>query len=397
MLAAIEIILFSLLGFFLSYLLLLALLALFVPIRKQLRTKQIREFAFVVPAHNEEITIEKTIRSLLDVDYPREQFDVIVIADNCSDETAAIARKSGAIVLERFNKIHRGKGFALQWAFGNIMESPASYTAVVVIDADSTVSKNFLRVMNWYVEQGFGAIQSADLVASNPQSWSSEVSRVSLALYNYAKPLGRKAMKCVSGLRGNGMCFTVDTLRKVPWQAHSITEDTEYGIALLLNGIDTVLAPEATVLATMPAKPKNAESQRTRWEGGRISLIKKYTPLILRAILKDFSWKKVDMLIELLTPAFVNMVGFILLVMGIKYGMFVAGVSDALEFIMLWWVLCAFSILYISAGLCAVKADLTLVKAIIYFPRYLLWKMQLYSKFIISGISKEWVRTTRER
>lgn len=396
MLSIIEVILASTLGFFLLYLLLLSILALFVPVRELFRSQLNRKFACVIPAHNEERNIAKTVSSLRSVEYPRGLFHVIVIADNCTDDTASVAWHAGAMVLERSDMVKRGKGQALQWAFDQLLKSPVQYEGFVVIDADSVVSKNFLQVMNWYLEQGYGSIQSADLVAPNPGAWSSEVSRISLTLYNYVRPLGRKLLKCSAGLRGNGMCFSAETLRNVPWQAHSLTEDLEYGLILLERGISTIFAPETRVLATMPAKSKNAESQRTRWEGGRLPIVKKYTPVLLASAVKEWSWKKADALIDLLTPAFVNMVAVVLIVLSTKYvGENIFGVRTDIS-MQVWGVLFFISVLYVLIGLVAAKADFAMCKAILYFPIYLLWKIRLYSKLLLSGITKEWIRTARE-
>lgn len=396
MVQIIEIVLFSILGFFVAYLFLLSILALFVPIRASAQVHRKRRFVCVVPAHNEERNISKTVGSLKGMEYPRELFDVVVIADNCTDETASVAWHSGAMVLERTDKQKRGKGHALQWAVDQLQRSPVHYEGYVVIDADSIVSKKFLHVMNWYLEQGAGSIQSADLVAPNPGAWSSEVSRISLTLYNYVRPLGRKAINCSAGLRGNGMCFSADTLKNVPWQAHSLTEDLEYGLILLQHGIATVFAPEAQVYATMPAKSKNAESQRTRWEGGRFPVIKKYAVPLFRSALRELSLKKADALIDLLTPAFVNMIGIVMFTTGIKYfgesvPMFQTGIS-----LNAWLVLFFVAVSYVVVGLIAAKADLALCKAVVYFPVYLLWKIRLYAKLLFTGVTKEWVRTARE-
>ncbi|MBI2430320.1 MAG: glycosyltransferase [Ignavibacteriales bacterium] len=396
MVSIIELGILYLLGFFLSYLLLLSILALFVPVRSSVQIHRKRKFACVVPAHNEERNIAKTVSNLKSIDYPRELYDVVVIADNCTDDTASVAWHSGAMVMERSDKKKKGKGHALQWAFEQLQKSPVGYEGYVVIDADSVVSKNFLQVMNWYLEQGNGSIQSADLVAPNPGAWSSEVSRISLTLYNYVRPLGRKALNCSAGLRGNGMCFSADTLKQVPWQAHSLTEDLEYGLILLQHGISTAFAPEANVWATMPAKSKNAESQRARWEGGRLPIVKKYAPELFRSAVKEMSWKKADALIDLLTPAFVNMVAVILFVIGIKYfGEYVAQMQSGIP-LGGWLLLFIISISYVLIGLIAAKADPALCKAVIYFPVYLLWKLRLYGKLLITGITKEWVRTVRE-
>ncbi len=396
MLTISEMIVIVLLGFFILYLFLLSVLALFAKKKILRETKKLRRFACVVPAHNEELTIEKTVKSLLGIEYPRTLYDVIVLADNCTDLTAEIARANDVRVCERVDSLHRGKGRVLRWGFDLLAGDPKNYEAYVVIDADSIVSKNFLHVMNNYLEQSYGSIQAADLVEPKPGSWSSEVARVAFTLFNYVRPLGRKVIGCSAGLRGNGMCFSSETMRQVPWQAHSLTEDLEYGIILLLNGITTVFAPEASVIATMPARPQNAESQRARWETGRFAIVRRYVPKLLKAAIRHPSLTLADALIELLTPAFVNMMGVIIAALIIELMLSLVGVRGEILYLELWSGLLLVCVCYILVGLWSSGADSLLFKATLYFPRYLLWKMKLYFKLMVNGVTKEWVRTTRE-
>ncbi|MDE3056863.1 MAG: glycosyltransferase family 2 protein [Bacteroidota bacterium] len=396
MFTLLEIAIFSLLALFILYLFMLSVLALFAKKSFHVEAKKRRRFACIVPAHNEELTIEKTLRAFFASDYPPRFFDVIVVADNCSDSTAEIARANGATVYERNDTLRRGKGHALQWCFERLAGAPKRYDAYVVVDADSVVSGKFLHVMNSYLERGFVSVQAADLVEPKPGAWSSEVARVALTLFNYVLPLGRKVIGCSAGLRGNGMCFSSETVRTVPWQAHSLTEDLEYGLLLLLRGIPTVFAPEATVLATMPVRPHNAESQRARWESGRAAMIRRYVPKLLNAVIRHPSLKLVDALIELLTPAFVNMMGIIIAATVVELLLPLAGIRGETVHVGLWVGLLAVCVLYILIGLAASGADALLFKATLYFPRYLFWKIRLYFKLLVNGVVKEWVRTTRE-
>lgn len=113
--------------------------------------------AVLVPAHNEQNVIASSVRSILSSDYPRDKFDVYVIADNCTDETASLARAAGALVLERKNKTLRGKQHALKWAFDQI--NLDSYDAVVILDADNHIDPGFLAVMDHYLATGYRVIQ----------------------------------------------------------------------------------------------------------------------------------------------------------------------------------------------------------------------------------------------
>ena len=116
-------------------------------------------FAMVVAAHNEQTVISEIVDSLKDLDYDKDKYDIFVIADNCDDDTAKIAREHGADVHERFSDGDRGKGYALNWMFGRIFEMDKQYDAICVFDADNIVHKNFLNEMNVKFNQGFKAVQ----------------------------------------------------------------------------------------------------------------------------------------------------------------------------------------------------------------------------------------------
>ena len=391
-----ELLFIIVIGFFALYLSFLTTLAFFKSTHKTKTASKHHRIAVVVPAHDEEIGIENTVKNLLAIEYPKESFEVIVVADNCTDNTAACAAGIGAKVLERKNPELLGKGYALRWCFELLSNSPEPYDAYLVIDADSEVSKNILEVINIYLNEGAEVLQCADLVKPQPGAWSSEITRIGLALYNYVKPLGRKVIGFTAGLRGNGMCFTTKLLAKIPWQAFSQTEDLEYGLVLLLNGVVVTFVPEAKVLALMPTDPKNAESQRERWEVGRFPLIKKYGGLLFTSALKKASMKIMDAFIELVTPAFVNLFAFTILMLFINAILLVFGVSDASTLLIIWGILFVLLLYHVIGGLYISGADKNTFLTLLNAPRFIIWKMLLYLKIASKGHTKYWVRTARE-
>src|SRR5260370_21962025 len=127
-------------------------------------------FDVIVPAHNEEPGISATVRSLLQVDYPRNLYRIVVIADNCTDQTAARAQAAGASVLTRNDPAHRGKGHVLTYAFGHSLREGRA-DSVAVVDADTTFSQNLLRAFAARIKRGADAVQ-VDYVVHNPDaSW----------------------------------------------------------------------------------------------------------------------------------------------------------------------------------------------------------------------------------
>jgi cellulose synthase/poly-beta-1,6-N-acetylglucosamine synthase-like glycosyltransferase len=384
------------LGVCLIYLATLTLLALIMRGRRVPPAARNRRFAVVVPAHNEEAGIASTLDSLKNVDYPPDEREIILIADNCTDRTAAIARASGVTVLERNDTEHRGKGFALRWCFDRLVAEDPLRDAVVIVDADTEAGKNLLHVMNAYLELGACVIQCNDMVKPLPGAWSSEMTRLGFTLYNLIRPLGRTAFGGSAGLKGNGMCFTLPTLKNHPWRAYSRAEDLEYGLQLLVEGIPVTFAPEATILATMPGEASHAESQRARWEGGRLPLIRKYWRPLLGRVFRKGSLVSLDALIELLCPALVNMLAISVLLAGVDSVLALAGVEHAGYFLAGWVVLVCFGLTHLFLGI-YVSEDPGLLRLVIHLPRFIFWKMILYVKLLLRGKrNSEWVRTTRE-
>ena len=382
-------------GFVFFYLFVLSLLGLTVKRRTDVKaSSRLRKFAMVVPAHDEETTIERTLTSLREIAYPHDLADIVVVADNCSDRTAAVAAaQPGVTVLERRDQAKRGKGFALQWCFEKILADPKVYDAVVVIDADSVVDRNFLIVMNRYLQDGSTVLQAADVPEARPEVWSSEVVRIGMTLYNISRLLGRRTLNFTAGLRGNGMCFAADILRRVPWRAYSLTEDLEYGLRLLLEGITVTFVPETSVLTVLPSQLSG--TQRERWESGRFSVVKTYAPELLREFTRTLSPRILDSLVDLLIPPFVNLFFLAILMALVATGTFFVGWSDE-SVLWGWGIVLALGTGHVVLGLIAARADRHLFRALAYVPRYAVWKLSVYLNMLMYGVRKEWIRTMRE-
>lgn len=394
---AIDIICLAPLLFFSVYLAFLTLLAMVRRLRQFDQRKGIvRRFALLVPAHNEETVIERTIESLNGIDYPKDLYDVIVIADNCTDKTASLSRSLGAVVLERSDDEHKGKGYALRWCLDRIIGSDKSYEAFGVIDADTVVSSNFLTVMNAYLEEGAECIQCSDMIVPQPGVWTPEMTRVAFILHNYVRPMGRAVLGWSAGLNGNGMCFSRKLIETMPWDTYSRVEDLERYLRLAIRNIRVHFAPEAVVRAIIPSDPKNAESQRRRWEIGRLPLILKYArPMVIGAA-RNRSFMILDSFIDLITPAFMNLFELTLFFFVVHLAAFLLGASWLLTMLALWTFILALEGFHVLAGLKIAHADRGAYIALLNTPRYALWKLALYVKTLLKGDDKHWVRTARE-
>src|SRR5881394_4074909 len=206
------------------------------------------KFAIVVPAHNEEDGIGATVSNLRTIDYPNDRFSINVVADNCSDETAARAEAACAQVLIRHDQEKRGKGYALEYAFERVAPE---VDALVVVDADTFVSPNLLRAFAARIQAGALAVQ-ADYAVRNPDaSWRTRLMAIAFGAFHVLRSAARERLRLSSGLRGNGMCFTSRVLSLVPHDAYSIVEDVEYGIRLGEAGYRVHYAGEAHVYGEM--------------------------------------------------------------------------------------------------------------------------------------------------
>lgn len=253
-----------------------------------------KSFALIVAAHNEEVVIGKIVESLMHLDYPKHLFDIFVIADNCNDNTAKIARQHGAKVFERFNKDKRGKGYALEWMFDKIFKMEKSYDAVSVFDADNLVSKNFLKEMNNQMCEGYKVVQGY-LDSKNPDdSWITQSYSVAFWSTNRLFQLARKNLGLSNQIGGTGFVVNTDILRKLGWGATCLTEDLEFSCKLILNGEKVGWAHDAIVYDEKPLTLKDSWKQRKRWMQGFADVASRFWVKLLKKGVKDRDMIAID-------------------------------------------------------------------------------------------------------
>jgi len=357
-----------------------------------LRSSRRLRFDVIVPAHNEAAVIEGVVASLRKLDWPADGFRVLVIADNCSDSTAVLARAAGAEVLERRDTEHRGKGYALAYAFQASQAHGWAY-AVVVVDADTEVSPNLLEAFATRIENGAAVIQAHYRVLNSQASWRTRLMAIAMASFHRVRSRARERLRLSCGLRGNGWCITHRLLRQAPYRAFSLTEDIEYGIDLGLAGYRVHYADEANVAATMVSGEQAARTQRQRWEAGRLQLIRSKTPALLRAARGPDGGVCLDLALDLLvlplSYAAINVAVLIVL----------AGVAllwePSME-IWLWLGLgCGASLLlYVLRGWQLSRVGMRGFVDLLRAPFFVLWKVLLMLR---AHKSAEWVRTKREQ
>jgi 1,2-diacylglycerol 3-beta-glucosyltransferase len=373
-----------------GYLLLLTLISISTKPRKL--KSQTLFFDIIVPAHNESAVIQRTVTSLQAIDWPKDRYRILVIADNCTDDTAKIATNAGANVIERFNDQQRGKGYALNHAFQH-SRNDGRAIAVVVVDADTEVSENFLTAIATRVESGAEAVQVHYGVLNPMTSWRTRLITIAKGSFHILRSRARERLHLSCGIRGNGWCVTHKLLERVPFNAFSVTEDIEYGINLGLAGVRVHYADEAHADGEMVSNEQIASKQRQRWEGGRFQLIRTKTlPLLKMAFTKpslvclDLG---VDLLVLPLSYIAVNAVFFVVL----------ASVATWWSHLLINWLwlslACIISLaLYVLRGWqlsgVGMQGLLDLMRA----PGFILWKLLLMLR---KREPASWVRTDRER
>jgi len=372
------------------YLLILTLLSRAPPMAP--RSSRRLRFDVIVPAHDEAAAIAGVVASLRKLDWPADGFRVLVVADNCTDSTAALARAAGAEVLERHDATLRGKGHALDFAFRASQAHGWAY-AVVVVDADTEVSANLLEAFAARIENGATAIQAHYGVLNPLASWRTRLMAIAMASFHRVRSRARERLRLSCGIRGNGWCVTHRLLRQAPYRAFSLTEDLEYGIDLGLAGHRVHYADEAHVAAVMVSGEQAARTQRQRWEGGRLQLIRSRTLPLLRAARGPGGGVCLDLALDLLVlPLSYVAVNVALLIV-------LAAVALPWEPSMEAWLwlglVCGASLLlYVLRGWQLSRVGMRGLVDLLRAPFFVLWKVLLMLR---AHKSAEWVRTKREQ
>ncbi|MBV8136575.1 MAG: glycosyltransferase [Deltaproteobacteria bacterium] len=345
----------------------------------------IRRLAIVVPAHNEVASIADCVRSLSRCERPPtlDAANIVVIADNCTDQTAELASRAGARVIERRDSQRRGKGFALQAAFAKLLGE--GFDAILVVDADTVVDPNLLTEVVRLFDQGANGVQARYLPLGVTDSPRARLRNVALTAFNFLRPLARDRLGMSCGITGNGFALRRDTLEAVPYRADSIVEDLEYHVSIVRAGLRIRFAGATTVRAPVPVSGVAARTQRARWEGGRARMIAKYAPALASEVIHNA--RLLEPLLELLLLPLALHVS--LLVVGLAIPFFPGQIYSAF----------ALALVGLHVGL-AIKlggggwTDLSGLTAV---PAYIAWKVSLMSATLRSTRSNsEWRRTERQ-
>ena len=345
--------------------------------------------AVLVPAHNEEGGIAATIAAVLPQLAAGDR--LLVVADNCSDATAAAARSAGAEVIERASDL-RGKGYALGHGIDHLRTNPPS--AVVIVDADCLLAPGALTALLQDLAHTGRPVQALYLMqAAADAGLGRRLAQFAWRVRNWARPAGWHRLGMPCQLMGTGMAFSWDMLKDARLANASIVEDMKLGIELATLGTAPVFCDRALVTSQFPDSVAATGTQRTRWEHGHIEMILREVPPMFRAALVRRDWRLFGLAIDLAVPPLALLAGLLVL--------------DGVLSLAGWWlgggrtcvVLAALLLgtFFVSILLAwAVRGrDLVRLTELLAVPWYIVAKVPIYVRFIVRR-QKAWVRTDRK-
>lgn len=351
---------------------------------------QASNVAVLVPAHNEEAVIANTLVSLKSTSLPHDK--IVVIADNCTDATAEIARNAKVTVIERQDLQKRGKGYALDYGLQFLENNPPE--VVVFVDADVSVQRNALTLLTTLAMTTGRPVQASYLMEKPLQPTPRDsISAFAFKVKNLIRSRGMVRMNLPCLLAGTGMAFPWSVIRSVDLANSDIVEDMKLGLDLAIAGYPPIFCSQAQVLGSLPQNSKTAKNQRTRWEHGHIQTLLIYVPKLIRASISQRRYDLFFSALDLCIPPLSLFVAMWFAVMPITL---------LFAFLMsIWipvWVTAIAGVFILTAILIAwanfARSDLPLLE-LLAVPFYILWKIPLYFKFLVQP-QKTWVRTERD-
>jgi len=346
--------------------------------------------AILVPAHNESTKLLPTLRDV--APQLRAGDRVLVVADNCTDDTAAVAAQCGAEVVERHDIIRLGKGYALDFGLRSLHSDPPE--VVIFIDADCRIGDNALDELASTSVAYHGPVQASYLMrapAGAPMGY--QVAEFAWRVKNWLRPLGLRALHLPCQLMGSGMAFPWNVIRSVNLANDFVVEDLKLGLDLASMGYAPLFCPSAEVTSEFAASATGARTQRERWEGGHLGLILTAVPSLLNKAVSARNWRLLALALDLAVPP----LSFLALLI---VGTFATTLLYA--FLSSSWIAATLSAGSLAAfalagGLAWLTCgrDVVPLRALSSIARYVLVKIGLY-RFILSNKSHiKWIRTDR--
>lgn len=350
-----------------------------------------RRIAVLVPAHDEAAGLAATLAGIKAQLMAHDR--LLVVADNCTDDTAQIARAAGAEVMERHDPAHRGKGYALSAGIHFLEASPPA--VVVIIDADCSLHPG---AIDHLVQQVYLTERPAQgIYLMHPATPADPMARISAFAFlvkNEARPRGLARLGQPVMLTGTGMAFPWRLIAQANLAGSELVEDLTLSLDLIRTGQGALLCPAARLYSDLPASRNSAAIQRIRWEHGYLAVLLRHTPKLVRLGFRTRQPAALLAAADLGVPPLSLLISIAVLVIG---GTGVIGLLTAD-----WQPAVAAgsataSLLPVLALVRArYAADLVGLRDILAIPRYLLWKAPIYLRFLVRRETR-WIRTPRAR
>jgi cellulose synthase/poly-beta-1,6-N-acetylglucosamine synthase-like glycosyltransferase len=347
--------------------------------------------AVLVPAHNEELSIAKTLSSIIPQLKGADR--LVVIADNCSDRTADVARQAGAEVTIRTEPSLRGKGYALEHGleFLNQTQPP---DVVVFIDADCQLENDCIDQLARRCSQSMRPVQAAYLM-NPPRPPRQMASMVAFAwkVKDFVRPLGWHRFGFPCQLAGSGMAFPWQVVRSTNLGTSDLAEDLKQGLDLALLGKFPLFCPDAIVTSDVITGGKVTRAQRARWEHGSLETAVHYFPRLLILFFKTWSFSLVAMAMDLAVPP----LALLALLLGcytfctFAFLIFGGGTGP----IIIASIVCVLFSATIFLAWYRHGREFLPLRWLMFAPAYALVKIPLYVRFFFDR-QREWVKGRRE-
>jgi len=261
---------------------------------KPFKVNKKHKFMAIIPAHNEEMVVGSLVESLKNQTYDKDLYDIYVIADNCTDNTAKVAEEAGAIVYKRFDSVNKTKGFALNWFLQQKISENADYDAFFVFDADNIVDKNFIAAMNKKLCEGEDVVQGYRDIKNPTDNWITAGYALFYWTLHRFYHLARYNVGLSPLLNGTGFMVRFDVIKPNGWDTETLTEDIEFSLKRIIAGKRLGWATDAIVYDEQPTSFKQSWSQRSRWTVGHIQCVNRYTTELVKSVFEHKTLMNLD-------------------------------------------------------------------------------------------------------
>jgi cellulose synthase/poly-beta-1,6-N-acetylglucosamine synthase-like glycosyltransferase len=341
----------------------------------------------IIPAHNEELVIDKLLNSLFF--QINKKTTVVVVADNCTDSTKYVAEQFGAIVLERMDEVKKGKGYALDFAMQYFKNSPKD--VIIMLDADCVVERNCISKLVQTAIEMKSPVQACYLMKS--LSSSTSIPEFTWKIKNFFRPLGMKVMKGPCQLMGSGMAFPWDIIKDADLANANLVEDMKLGVDFTLKNNSPLFCPDAKVISFFPTNDSVIKSQRTRWEHGHLSTIFQFLPKLLSSYIKTLNIKTLLFTLDLSVPPLILLL-FINILTFLIYGIIYFILFNEYSLFFMWVNFFSLSLFLLSVFV-LYKIDGSSKSNITSIIKFFLCKIPLYISFVFHK-QIDWVKSKRD-